>query len=236
MLKNRLCYGLLLLCTSAFFIFFNGYLSLYVFVLSLLFPVVAFLVSLPGMLGARLSLEIGSKSGEKKALREQVRGARKGESLPLRLRVWNTTPLCSGRMRARLTVKNTLTGQQAVERFTFTAGPQPQVLEHQLSSPTCGQVICHLEKLWVCDYLGLFSLLLFPAVVSGKPRLFFGQLFWGWNWRFRKATSPTTKENATLRKSPGMTLRNCLLCGITGKGTGFPGSTGNFPKNWDGLW
>ena len=38
MLKNRLCYGLLLLCTSAFFIFFNGYLSLYVFVLSLLFP------------------------------------------------------------------------------------------------------------------------------------------------------------------------------------------------------
>lgn len=82
MLKNRLCYGLLLLCTSAFFIFFNGYLSLYVFVLSLLFPVVAFLVSLPGMLGARLSLEIGSKSGEKKHFGNRFEEPGKGNPFP----------------------------------------------------------------------------------------------------------------------------------------------------------
>lgn len=202
MLKNRLCYGLLLLCTSAFFIFFNGYLSLYVFVLSLLFPVVAFLVSLPGMLGARLSLEIGSKSGEKKALREQVRGARKGESLPLRLRVWNTTPLCSGRMRARLTVKNTLTGQQAVERFTFTAGPQPQVLEHQLSSPTCGQVICHLEKLWVCDYLGLFSLPVFHSRFR-EATAFFWPTVLGVELEIQEGNVPDDEGERYSQKKPG---------------------------------
>lgn len=152
MLKNRLCYVLLLLCTSVFFICYNGYLSLYVFALSLLFPVLAFFFSLPGMLGARVTLGYEDRDAG------AVRGARKGEAVPLRIRVWNATPCISGRIRARLTVENTLTGQQEEEHFTFTASSHPQVLEHQLSSPTCGQVVCRLDKLWVSDYLGIFSL------------------------------------------------------------------------------
>ena len=48
MWKSRLCYLLVLLCTSVFFICYNGYISLYVFVLSLLFPVFAFLLSCRG--------------------------------------------------------------------------------------------------------------------------------------------------------------------------------------------
>ena len=152
MLKNRLCYVLLLLCTSVFFICYNGYLSLYVFALSLLFPVLAFFFSLPGMLGARVTLGYEDRGAG------AVRGARKGEAVPLRIRVWNATPCISGRIRARLTVENTLTGQREEEHFTFTASSNPQVLEHQLSSPTCGQVVCRLDKLWVSDYLGIFSL------------------------------------------------------------------------------
>ena len=152
MLKNRLCYVLLLLCTSVFFICYNGYLSLYVFALSLLFPVLAFFFSLPGMLGARVTLGYEDRGAG------AVRGARKGEAVPLRIRVWNATPCISGRIRARLTVENTLTGQREEEHFTFTASSHPQVLEHQLSSPTCGQVVCRLDKLWVSDYLGIFSL------------------------------------------------------------------------------
>ena len=152
MLKNRLCYVLLLLCTSVFFICYNGYLSLYVFALSLLFPVLAFFFSLPGMLGARVTLGYEDRDAG------AVRGARKGEAVPLRIRVWNATPCISGRIRARLTVENTLTGQREEEHFTFTASSHPQVLKHQLSSPTCGQVVCRLDKLWVSDYLGIFSL------------------------------------------------------------------------------
>ena len=152
MLKNRLCYVLLLLCTSVFFICYNGYLSLYVFALSLLFPVLAFFFSLPGMLGARVPLGYEDRDAG------AVRGARKGEAVPLRFRVWNATPCISGRIRARLTVENILTGQREEEHFTFTASSHPQVLKHQLSSPTCGQVVCRLDKLWVSDYLGIFSL------------------------------------------------------------------------------
>ena len=152
MLKNRLCYVLLLLCTSVFFICYNGYLSLYVFALSLLFPVLAFFFSLPGMLGARVTLGYEDRDAG------AVRGARKGEAVPLRIRVWNATPCISGRIRARLTVENILTGQREEEHFTFTASSHPQVLKHQLSSPTCGQVVCRLDKLWVSDYLGIFSL------------------------------------------------------------------------------
>ncbi len=152
MLKNRLCYVLLLLCTSVFFICYNGYLSLYVFALSLLFPVLAFFFSLPGMLGARVTLGYEDRDAG------AVRGARKGEAVPLRIRVWNATPCISGRIRARLTVENTLTGQREEEHFTFTASSHPQVLKHQLSSPTCGQVVCRLDKLWVSHYLGIFSL------------------------------------------------------------------------------
>ena len=59
MWKSRLCYLLVLLCTSVFFICYNGYISLYVFVLSLLFPVFAFLLSLPGILGLRVELLAG---------------------------------------------------------------------------------------------------------------------------------------------------------------------------------
>lgn len=84
--------------------------------------------------------------------------APQGGEYPLRLRVWNITPFSSGRIRVRLSVENTLTGQREQERFTISASPLPQVLEHQLSSRACGQLLCRMERAWVSDYLGLFSL------------------------------------------------------------------------------
>ena len=156
MWKSRLCYLLVLLCTSVFFICYNGYISLYVFVLSLLFPVFAFLLSLPGILGLRVELLAG-REGSGASL-TGTSCARKGEAIPLQLAVWNATPFSSGRVQARLTVVNTFTGQREEERFSFTAGPRRQVFQHQLSSRTCGRVVCQVDWLWACDYLGLFAL------------------------------------------------------------------------------
>ena len=156
MWKSRLCYLLVLLCTSVFFICYNGYISLYVFVLSLLFPVFAFLLSLPGILGLRVELLAG-REGPGASL-TGTSCARKGEAIPLQLAVWNATPFSSGRVQARLTVVNTFTGQREEERFSFTAGPRRQVFQHQLSSRTCGRVVCQVDRLWACDYLGLFAL------------------------------------------------------------------------------
>ena len=59
MWKNRLIYLLVLLGTSVFFICFDGYLSLYVFVLSLALPFFSLLASLPGLLGIRAALTAG---------------------------------------------------------------------------------------------------------------------------------------------------------------------------------
>lgn len=196
MLKNRLCYVLLLLCTSVFFICYNGYLSLYVFALSLLFPVLAFFFSLPGMLGARVTLGYEDRDAG------AVRGARKGEAVPLRIRVWNATPCISGRIRARLTVENTLTGQREEEHFTFTASSHPQVLEHQLSSPTCGQVVCRLDKLWVSDYLGIFSLPL------GRRRrqeaaVFFWPSVAGVDLAVQKGNMPDAQGERYSQRKPG---------------------------------
>lgn len=53
MLRNRLLYLFILLCTTAFLICFNGYYSWYVFLLSLTVPWLSLALSLPGMLTAR---------------------------------------------------------------------------------------------------------------------------------------------------------------------------------------
>ena len=119
MWKNRLCYLALLACTGLFFICYDGYLSLYVFSLSLLLPFVSLAVSLPGMLGVRAVLSAGGAGAS------GVPCARKGENIPLRLRVWNVTPFSSGRIRVRLSVENTLTGQREQERFSISASPLP---------------------------------------------------------------------------------------------------------------
>lgn len=90
MWKSRLCYLLVLLCTSVFFICYNGYISLYVFVLSLLFPVFAFLLSLPGILGLRVELLAG-REGPGASL-TGTSCARKGEASPCSWRCGTPRP------------------------------------------------------------------------------------------------------------------------------------------------
>ena len=74
--------ALLPLCTAGdhhVLICFDGYLSLYVFVLSLLLPVVSLACSLPGMLCTKVKLSTGKGSHAPR----RRKYARKGESIPL---------------------------------------------------------------------------------------------------------------------------------------------------------
>lgn len=163
-----------LLGASLFFLCFNGYLSLYVLRLTLALPLVSLLISLPGILGIRLELTAGPGA------------VRKGQALPLRLIVDNRLPVVSGRSFVTLTVYNTLTGETQEERFTFTAGRKALVISHQLTSHSCGQVVCRLSKARSCDYMGLFVLparlgrrsectvLFYPAIY--RPALFLDQV------------------------------------------------------------
>lgn len=193
MWKSRVTYLLVLLCVGVFFVCFNGYLSLYLLVLSLLLPVVSLIISLPSMLGVRVSLSAGQGDSS-------VPGARKGDSIPLELEVWNTTPFSSGRAKALLTVRNTFSGQRERERFLFTTSPQRQLFQHQLTSQTCGQVVCRVEHLWVCDHLGLFAL---PVRCPREVTVYFWPTVHPLELECLESSTPDSEGERYSQKKPG---------------------------------
>ena len=165
MLRNRLCYGLVLLGTGLFFLCYNGYVSYYVFLLSLLLPVVSLVLSLPGMLTMRLSLSLDSPD-------PYLAHLRKGEVVTLRLGARCPWPFTGSRVKLRLAVRNTLTGEERREWLVLVPSREALTLEHSLASSTCGLVECSLARAKACDLLGLFSL---PVGVKRLPacRAFF---------------------------------------------------------------
>ena len=56
MVGRRIVYGTALLAALAFQIFYDGYLAQFLLVCIILLPVLSLLLSLPGLLGLRLSL------------------------------------------------------------------------------------------------------------------------------------------------------------------------------------
>ncbi len=77
MLINRLSYLMILLGTGLFFICFDGYISYYVFLLSLALPLCSLVISLPGMLTMRVRLFLQEDGS--------IARTRQGESVPLRI-------------------------------------------------------------------------------------------------------------------------------------------------------
>ncbi len=159
MLHNRLSYLIILLGTLLFFICFDGYLSYYVFVLSLALPVFSLLASLPGILTMKVRIFLQDN--------ETLARTRKSTSLPLRVEARTPWPLPTGQVRLRLTVYNTLTGTSRQEWLLLTVGEKPLLLEHALHSTACGLVTCTITKVRACDLLGLFA---FPVRVRGQDR------------------------------------------------------------------
>lgn len=165
MLKNRLCYLAVLAGVTLFFFCFNGYLSFFTLAVALLLPFLSLLVSLPGALGARLSLSTDRPA------------ARKGQAISLLLVIDSRSPFPSGRARVTLTVRNTLTGAVQKERFYFTAERKPITISHTLSSPACGQVVCELSRGRICDYMGLFSIPLRLPKPAKRAALFYPAVY-----------------------------------------------------------
>ncbi len=153
--RNHVRYLLVLLGALVFFLCFNGYLSSYILICTLLFPIVSFLASLPGMLSIRLGLSVGAFS------------VRKGQEAPLRLQISSRFPLASGRAQVTLAVHNTLTDETAEEQLYFTACRGTQAVGHHLTFSSCGKVVCRLTRGLAWDYLGLIPLpLRLPEPVS----------------------------------------------------------------------
>ena len=150
MLRNRLLYLFILLCTTAFFICFNGYYSLYVFLLSLAVPWLSLLLSLPGMLTVRAVVEAPGREGAARTA--------KSTALPLQVAAASRWPLPAGRVRVRLGIENTFTGETRREVLELSPARRPQAVEQKLTSHTCGRILCRLTKGRSYDLLGLFCL------------------------------------------------------------------------------
>ena len=123
MLRNRLTYLIVLCGALLFFIFYNGYISYYVFLVTLALPWISLLVSLPSIFGLRLKFLMDTTE------------ATKGQSIPLQLIIDNRLPLVSGRASVTLHTRNSLTGETQDEYFAFTASHKAMSVMNQLSSP-----------------------------------------------------------------------------------------------------
>lgn len=151
MLKYRLRYLLVLLCTGAFFVCFNGYISYYVFLLSLALPVLSLLLSLPGMLTLRVTVCVPGEEGTSPHLA-------KAQPAALHVAAATRSILPAGRARVRLDIANRFTGEAQSEKLEFSPSHTPQILEHKLTSGACGIIACRLTRARTYDLLGLFWL------------------------------------------------------------------------------
>lgn len=144
MARSRIGYLLALLGAWSFFLFFNGYFSFYILILAVVFPLFSLLVSLPGMLAVRTGLTPSSPT------------VRRGDGLGFDLTVSNLRRLPVGRLVARMTCSNLLSGRTA--RFRRRGAGSRFPLGAELAEAHCGLIRCEVTSLKVCDLLGLFSL------------------------------------------------------------------------------
>lgn len=146
MLRRRLLYALILLLALLGQLFDVGYLFHFIFYAAACLPLLGLLVSLPAMLGCRASLTVSA------------RRICRGETASWSLSLVNRFRLPLARASCRLRVSNRLTGEVHTARAVLRAVVPEEERVWTLETDHCGAVDCRVERLWVCDCLGLFAL------------------------------------------------------------------------------
>lgn len=132
MAVQRLSWLLSVLCSLVFLVLYQRWLAWLMMGAILLIPLLSLLISLPAMLCARLSLDLPEEIGQ-------------GE--PLAFSFTCKGPLPPPSWRCRVEVTHILSGERKRLR------PRDLLLNRH-----CGQMICRLKRVRVCDYLGIFAL------------------------------------------------------------------------------
>lgn len=140
MVRNRLLYLVALVSVTVFYAFFYGWFSEFLWYLVLVLPLFSLVLSLPSMLGLRVRVEVASL-------------VRRGGSCAMAIRHRSRFPLCGVKLRMRL--EHSITGQK--HRFKFISRRDLQDT-WELPVEHCGCVRWQLDRVWVCDYLGLIRL------------------------------------------------------------------------------
>ena len=145
MLYRRIIYGGVLVGVFLFQITNENYLAHFLLALCAAMPLLSLALSLPGMLGCRLTVSAVPAALER------------GEAGRWQLSVEVPVGLPLARITLRLTEQNLLTGETRGRRLAMTGVARRKPVE--LSAPTghCGLLELWVGRARVYDYLGLFS-------------------------------------------------------------------------------
>lgn len=146
MLRRRILYALALVLALLGQIFDVGYLFHFIFYAALCLPLLGLAVSLPAMLGCRASLSADATQ------------IPRGGSVSWTLSLTNRFHLPLARASYRLRVENRLTGEVHSARTSIRAAGPEEGRVWTLDTDHCGALECRVDRLWVCDGLGLFAL------------------------------------------------------------------------------
>ncbi len=154
---RRILYGLALAGALLFQIYFHSYYAPLLLILALALPVLSLLLSLPAMIGLRLSVCAYPLSA--------VRGEEG---------CWEITPnlpagLPLARLTARLEEENLLTGDKTKKKLLLKGVTKQALFHFPASTGHCGLLELRVKQLRVCDYLGLFSLPVRPPEPARMP-------------------------------------------------------------------
>ena len=167
MLRRWILYALALLLAFLGQILDVGYLFHFIFFAVLALPLLGLAVSLPAMLGCRAELQLSD-----------ARICR-GEGAACTLRLDNRFRLPVARAVYRLCLANRFTGQAHRVKAVLRSAASEEERRWTLETDHCGLLELRVERLWVCDCLGLFvlpvrrpkpaSLLVAPRPVDPGP-------------------------------------------------------------------
>lgn len=146
MLFRRVLYSLTLIAVLLFQITNENYLAQFLLALCAALPVLSLVLSLPGMVGCRLELAAAPPALERGAKGRWLVSVQSPNGLPL------------SRLTVRFTAENLLTGQRDYRRLILSGVARRRPVELSASTAHCGLLELRVDKVKVCDYLGLFSL------------------------------------------------------------------------------
>ena len=144
--RRRLAYLAVLVCALLGQLLDTGYLFHFIFVAVLCLPLLGLVLSLPAMLGCRAALEATA-----------YRVARGGK-VSWSLQLGNRFHLPVARASYRLRITNRMTGQEYTAEAVMRGFTPEEDRQWTLETDHCGAIECRVERLWVCDCLGLFAL------------------------------------------------------------------------------
>ena len=146
MFRRRALYALVLASALLGQLLDVGYLFHFIFYAVLCFPLLGLAVSLPAMTGCRATLEASAS----RVLR--------GGTVSWTLRLDNRFHLPVARAAYRLRLINRMTGQEQLAKASMRGLAPEEDRRWTLETDHCGAIECRVERLWVCDCLGLFAL------------------------------------------------------------------------------